>query len=302
MGGAQTVLEDESTPNGEYTLVVAISNPSQIKQLMRTATDVAIDRNGEIRVVTVVHKPATSPFLLFSEERIKAEFAEGRGTLLDRAVAIAEDDPVPVTRSLVVDSDVSDGILSVVEDTDADALLLGWQERPRPSDIVLGTTVDPLVRQAPCDVFIERVGTTANGMEAILLPTDGGPHIEPATDLAAAVARTNDATVRVVSYVSPTADDTAREAAREHVATATEGLADVSVTTNVTEEESVTDAIIAAGMEHDLTVLGATRERRVRQRVVGSVARAVGRHATVPVVIAKRQTEESLLDRAFNWW
>jgi nucleotide-binding universal stress UspA family protein len=303
MGNVQTVIEDDSAPERRYTLVVAVANPANVEQLMRTAVDLATDRDGQIRVVSVIHKPATSPFLLFSEDRIKQEYAAGGKVVLDDAVAIAEGTPVPAQRSLLVGTDVSDVLLSVIDDVDADTLLIGWQEDPRASDVVLGTTVDPVVRRAPCDVFVERVGTTADGMDAILLPTDGGPHIEPATDLAGAVAGANDATVRVVSYLAPSAGGAERETAGEHVGAATEQLPGrISVDADVREAEIVADAIVRAAADHDFVVLGATRERRFRNRVVGSVAEAVGQRATVPVVIAKRRSDRSLLRRAFDSW
>jgi nucleotide-binding universal stress UspA family protein len=301
MGEVRTVVADDPAPGRRYTLVVAVSNPDTVAQLMRTAVDLADAHDGEIRVVSVIHKPVTSPFLLFSEERIKREFEGGQRDVLESAVAAAEDAPVPVRRRLVVGTDVSDALLSAVDD--ADALLLGWQDRPGPSDVVLGTTVDPVVRRAPCDVFVERVGTTADGLEAVLLPTDGGPHVDAATELAEAVARANDAPVTVVSYVAPGAGAAAREAARDHVETAAARLAGVATETAVREAADAADAIVAAAEDHDFVALGATRERRFRNRVVGSVARSVGRRATPPVVIAKRPSGASLRERVFGrWW
>lgn len=302
MEEVRTVVEDAPAADPQYTLVVALSNPAHVDQIMRTAIDVAADHDGTIRVVNVIHKHAMSPFLLFSEERIKREFAGDQGAVLDQAVALAEEQSIPVSRSLLVGSDVSKAILSVVESADADGLLLGCQERSRPSDIVLGTTVDPLVRRAPCDVFIERVGTTADGMETILMPTDGGPHMEPATDLVGAIARANDAPVTVVSYVPPDATDSERDAARTSVDAVNERLPGVTVDDSVREASIVADAIVDASEDHDLVVLGATREHRFRRRVIGSVAETVGQRTIPPIIIAKRRSEDSLIRRALGRW
>lgn len=300
MTDTRRAVEDVTGPAPGYTVVVAVANPDRVEQLMRTAVDLASDRDGRIRVVSVVHKPATSPFLLFDEERIKREFATDRGAVLDRAVAAADGSGVPVERGLLVGSDVADAVRSAVEDVGADALVLGWRERSRPSDVVLGTAVDPLLRRAPCDVFVERVGTTADGVESVLLPTDGGPHVAPATDLVGAVGRANAAAVTVVSYVAPGAGDAERDRASGRVAAAAERLSGVSVRTDVREAAAVDDAIASTADAHDLVVLGATRERSVRTPVVGSVARTVGRRATPPVVIAKRRSAPSLVERALG--
>ena len=287
--------------HGGYTLVVAVSNPATVDQLMRTAVDLAADRDGGILAVSVVHKPPTSPFSLFSETRIKAAYADAQQAVLDAAVAAAADDPIPVRKRVLVGTDVADAIRSAVREAGADGLLLGWQEPPGAADVVLGTTVDPVLRRAPCDVFVERVGRTADGLEGILLPTVGGPHVPPATDLAGAVARANDASVSVVSYVSPDADDTERTEAREYVESATTRLEGVTVDAEVREAVAVTKAIEETAAGHDLVVLGATRERGFRRRVVGSVAAAIGETVTPPVVIAKRGPERSMLRRALDF-
>ena len=292
----------EPSSRREYTLVVAVADLGSVEQLMRTAIDLATAHDGSILVVSVIHKTAGSPFRLFSDDRIKAEFSEGRREVLDRAVEAAADAPVPVEDRLLVGTDVAETILTAVGDADADGLLLGWQTRPRPSDIVLGTTVDPVIRRAPCDVFVERVGTTADGVDAILLPTVGGPHVEPATDLVAAVATANDATATVVSYVSPSADETERAAAREHAESASSQLPDVPVEGGVRESDDIAGSVVTAAADHDLVVLGATRERRFRRRVVGSVAETVSRRADPPVVIAKRRSEGTLFSSVFDRW
>lgn len=284
----------------EYTLVVALANPTHVEQLMRTAIDLVTDNDGRLHLVSVIHKHASSPFLAFSDEHIKREFAGDQRQVVDRAAAFADERSVPVETSLRVGTNVSDTVLEVVRERDADGLLLGWQDRSRPSDIVLGTTVDPLVRRAPCDVFVERVGTTVEDVDAILLPTDGGPHVDPATDLAGAVARANDARVTVVSLVGPDAGTEDREEARANVEEAGVALPDVTVEGGVRETSDVADAIVEAAADHDLVILGATRERSLRRRVVGSVAESVGRRAQSPIVIAKRRSKRTLLARALG--
>ncbi|MHC3438141.1 universal stress protein [Natrialbaceae archaeon A-gly3] len=296
----RSVLEANST--GTYTLVVAVADRGNVEQLMRTAVNLAAEKDGEIEVVSVIHKTPTSPFRLFSDQRIKSEFATGHQEVLDRATAAAAEASVPVEGRLLIGTDVAGAILTAVEEADADALFLGWHDKPRAADVVLGTTVDPVIRRAPCDVFVERVGTTANGLESVLLPTVGGPHVEPATDLVGAVAAAEDATVTVVSYVPTGADERERASAREYVEAASGQLTDVPVETVVEESDDVAGSVVVEAGEHDLVVLGATRERTLRRRVVGSVAATVSRRADPPVVIAKRRSEGSWLSSIFDLW
>ena len=300
MVGARTVIKDEAADGDSSgsTVLVAVANPDHVDQLLRTATDLAA--GGEVLVVSVIHKPVTSPFLLFSGDRIRDEYDQRRPPVLERAAVLAEEAPVPIRRHLLVGSDVSEAILTAQAESDADAILLGWQENARASDLVLGATVDRVVGRAPCDIFVERVGTTADGMDEILLPTVGGPHLEPATDLVRAVADANDAAVSVVTYVAPDADESTLRAAQENVATAEELLSSVTCRTEVEDSSDVAGSVVARAAESDFVVLGATRERALTRRVVGSVAERVAREAAPPVVIAKRRAERSLLGRVFD--
>jgi len=298
MAGARTVFKDDPESARERTVLVALADPDRVDQLFRTARDLA--GGGEILVVSVIHKPVTSPFLLFSGGHIHEEYDDRRSPVLDRAAVLAEDAQVPVRRHLLVGSDVSEAILRASSESDADAILLGWQERPTASDIVLGRTVDRVVGRAPCDVYVERVGTTADRVNRLLLPTVGGPHLGPVTDLVGAVAAANDAAVTVVSYVSPDAGDGARAEARDHVETAAEMLPEVPREQRVGEATDVGAAVVEAAADHDLVALGATRERSLRRRVAGSVAGTVVREADPPVVIAKRARDRGFLDRVLD--
>ena len=299
MGDVRTVLKDEREAPTPYTLIVALANPAHLEQLLRTARDVARGNDGEIVLVSVVHKPANSPFMLFTGEHIGEAFDDGRRALLDRAASLPLLEDVPVRRHLLVSDDVSDAVLRAVREADADAVLLGWRGRTSASDVVLGTTVDPVVRTAPCDVYVERVGTTADGLERVLFPTVGGSHAEAGAALARAIAAANDATVSVVSYLPPNPDEADRNAARELVEATASSIDDVDVETTVRAVDNVEASLVAAAADHDLVVLGATREGGVfrRRQVVGSVAEAVARQSDPPVVIAKRGDDRSIVDR-----
>lgn len=291
----------EGGTSSTYTLVVAVANPAHAEQLMRTAVDLAVAHDGTIVIVSVVHKPSTSPFLLFEEDRIREEFADPHHRAIDAATHASRNADVPITTRMPVGDDVSRTIQSVIADVQADALLLGWQKRSRTSDFVLGTTVDPLVKRAQCDVYLERIGNIGSGIDHILLPTDGGPHISVAADLAAAVARSNQASVHVVSYVQASADEERRERAREHITTATERLTDIEYTEEIASVKDIPGGIIDACESHDFVVLGATRTRQLQHRLIGSVARDVGGGVDIPVVIARAWTAPTFLDRLLPW-
>lgn len=295
---ASTVAGERLQPTDEYTVLVAVGNPGTAEQLTRTAVDLARANDGRVHVVSVIHKHHTSPFLLFSDERIKREFAGGRDEIVTRAAQVADDAGVPVDDSLLVGSDVSRAITTAIGRLDADVAILGWRSERRTSDVVMGTTIDPVVRKAPCDVLVEKVGTTADRVESILLPTVGGPHADLATEVAGTIAAANDAEVTALSLVEPDASERRRSTGAEFVDAAADALAGTApATTTVGEAADPIAGILEAAADHDLIVLGATRRGMLTRQVVGTTPRAVGTRADCPVIVASGRSQLSRVRR-----
>jgi nucleotide-binding universal stress UspA family protein len=74
---------------------------------------------------------------------------------------------------------------------------------------------------------------------------------------------------------------------REAGAVAVGGVQDLPVETEVVEAGDVTEAIVAAAADHDIVVMGATRQGPLRGRLVGSVPRRVVDRTDATVVLAR---------------
>ena len=285
---------------GGYRIAVSVADPDHVPQLMRTALDIARERGGDVFVVSVVEKPPSSPFRLFRDEVIKEEFSGHRREVLDQALAAAEGTEIAVEGRLVVADRVASGIIRAAEDCSADAILMGWHAR-RHRDILMGHIVDDVVASAPCDVLVEKIGPTANGVDAILLPAGTGPHTTLAAVVSRAIARANDARVDVVRVVSPDISDEKRERAVDLTAKVAADVGDVVTESMVVEGEDVIATLVAAAEERDVTVIGGGRGGRLRRFVVGATARDVGQRAQTTVVVATRvQGPRSWLTRLFT--
>jgi nucleotide-binding universal stress UspA family protein len=288
------------TRSADGPVLVAVGNPEHVEQLVRTAGDLARGRSGTVRVVTVVAKPRDSPFGVFADETIRREFAGESHELVERAVAPPD---VVVEREVVVARSIAGGILGTVRETDPAALVVGWQGPSRRTDALLGTTVDRLVERAPCDLYVERVGREADGVGSVLLPVAGGPHVRAAATAARAIAERNDARVHVLSVVTDrSAPGTGSPVAAGHVAEARgllgadgeRGASDagtvesrVPVVAETVDAGDVTDALVEAAADHDVVVMGATRQGPLRGRLVGSVPRRVVDRTDATVILAR---------------
>ena len=278
----------------DYCLAVAVGNPDNVEQLVRTAVDVAHDRGGEVFVVGVVVTPQESPFALFTDEVITREFGGERRAVLNRAMEVASGTGVPVSGRLFVASSPAKGVLHAVRERECDGLLVGWQNRSRES-AVLGTNADRIVRRAECDVLVEKIGALADGVEAVLLPVAGSRHAELAASVARAVAVSNGARVDLLRVVDSPDDE---PEARDLLAETGNRLAGVEVETEIRVGE-VAEEIVAASRSRDVTVLGATRTGAIRRQIIGSTPQKVGRQAEGTVIMARRG-DGSLLSRVFR--
>ncbi|NUC71196.1 universal stress protein [Haloterrigena sp. SYSU A558-1] len=272
----------------ERPILVAVANPEHAAQLVRTAGDLARASGSAVRIVSIVVKSRDSPFAVYSDEAIIERYSGRSRDIVDRAVDVAPDD-VAVSGELVVSQSVADGILTAVERTDPRALVVGWEDRTRRTNAVLGTTVDRLLERAPCDLYVERIGSEADGVDSILVPVAGGPHVGPAVGVAKAIASRNDATVVLRSVVD---SDTDPAAAREFLADAAASLEaapgpSVRTESLVDEGDDVAERLVEITADYDVLVFGATRQGAIHRRLVGSIPRTVARRTDRTMILAR---------------
>ena len=299
MSDWETVLTKGTPDPGAFTLLVAVDHPDHVQQLLRTARDIARFEDGSVHVVSIVHKPHGSPFGLFDDETIKAEFAGDRTAVLDRAVESGRGSDVDVSGSVIVARHVTGGILRAGKAVDADAVLVGWDHARRRRDAVLGSVVDALLERAEMDVLVERIGTTADGVESVLVPVAGSPHAALAARVGGAIAAANDARLVLLAVAT---DDIDSRAAEEAVTTTEQALLEMwegpeaarrsalDVQTQVSEGGSVATAIAEAASAHDGVLMGATRGGALRRRLVGSNARAVADRTDRTVILTQHSS------------
>jgi APA family basic amino acid/polyamine antiporter len=308
----------EHNPSGrerDYQIVVPIANPDNAEQLMSTATDIAADRNGEVLVLSVVDLPEQTPLAAGQQ------YTEEKREVLNRAMALADggeradgarassdeqresdggDGDVPVSGTIRISHQIDRAILNTVEQYNSDALLMGWGGwRARRREVVLGSIVDTVVTEADCDVLVERIDPeTATTVESILLPTAGGPHADLAGEVVRAIARSTGAHVELLRVVAPEDD---RDDAEETVEDALADFEDIDAEATVVENGDVVDAITERSADHDLTIIGATREGLFQRIIFGAIPERVGEAAESTVILTKRNLDiTSRLRRLFG--
>ena len=279
------------TETSEGTLLIPVANPDTVARLLDTAIDVARGRSMEIELIHVVEVP---PQLPLSEGDVLVGDDGETQRMLDEAIEQVTDAGVPAESQLRYARDVATGIVGAVDKYDADGLFMGWRGRPRRRDVVLGSFIDRVLGEASCDVFVKRIRQSSREIDSILVPVAEGPHCALAVDLVRTIAAERDAMVRLLHVAHPDAGDATIEESAELLRDYESTLddADVDVTSTTLRNEHVAGAITDETANHDLTVLGTTRDPFLNRKLVGSVAEGVGRSASSSVILARKESAE----------
>ncbi|MWV65422.1 universal stress protein UspA [Halorubrum sp. JWXQ-INN 858] len=273
-----------SSHDADGTVLVAVANAETADRLLPTAIDVASDRSSRIVITYVVEVPAQMP-LSGGEEFLDDEDR----AMLDRARATVDDAGIPVESRIRYVRNLATGIVSGAAEYGADLVLVGWRGRPARRNVVLGSYVDVVLRNAPCDVLVKRIRSPdPDRIDSILVPVSSGPHAGFATDIAGRLARQHDASITLVHVVPEDVADVDREAATALLDRVTGRIDDVAVERVVRESDHVSGALTDETTRHDVTVIGASEAGVIRRRLLGTVSEAVGRHAAGSVLIAQR--------------
>ncbi len=273
------------------TLLVPVANPETAARLLDTAIDIAHGQSMRIVVLHVVEVPPQVPL---SEGTSLIEDDGEEVQVLEDAVEQATDAGVSVESRMRYARDIATGIVGAVDVHDADTLLVGWRGRPRRRDIILGSFLDRILGEAPCDVFVKRIRTPSREIDSILVPVAGGPHCELAVELAGTIASQHDATVHLLHVTHPDADDSTQDDTPALLQNYDSSLSDrhISVESTTLRSDHVAGAITDETVNHDLTILGATRDPFLKRKLVGSVAEGVGRAAASSVILTRKAPQD----------
>ncbi|ELY42259.1 universal stress protein [Natronorubrum tibetense] len=276
----------DETSDIDDTLLVPIANAETADRQLETAIDIAADRSYRILLVYVLEVP---PQLSLQDGR-RYLLEDDVEDALAEATERVESRGIPADKLIRLARGVSTGIVGAVDKYDVDAILIGWRGRPPRKDVILGSHVDRVLRDADCDVLVQRIKTPRpDDVDSILVPVADGPHSGFATETAASIARRNDASVTLLHLRESDDPEHSREQAQALLADAAAEFDDgQSVERALVESDTVAGTITDWTTRHDVTVLGVSRGGLVQRALLGTISESVGRHAAGTVILAKR--------------
>ena len=282
-----TPAEDEETP---YRIVVPVANIETERGLIRRAAALAARKDDAelvaTNVIAVPDQTSLAQEVVYEQERI-----ERQQKLLEQAESIAEELDIGLRTRAIVGRDVGETILHVLEQENADGVVMGWSGTRKRRYRVLGSNIDRIIERAPCEVTLVRQRGESVGDTIVFVAYR--PHASAVVDQAAAFVRAEEDATLTLANVQTQSEDEDPEDARERGLTLIEetahaaGVDDDEYAAEVRIEDDVESTIVSLARQYDTACLGVSSMGSVERVLSGSIPDTIGEQISGTVVLVR---------------
>ncbi|MBS3762081.1 MAG: amino acid permease [Planctomycetes bacterium] len=273
------VLEEEKAPPSErYRVLVPVERADDAIMLARNAYKLCGAKDARVDLLHMVPIP----------EQVSLEDAEryslgGKEAIVEASLYLKG--PFPTGTSIRYCRNIARGIVSAIREHRTDLVLMGWQGNHHTHLFKLGSTVDPLLERAPCDVVLLKGCTGNQRFRRVLVPVAGGPNAALAMEVAAIMCDPEDA--ELVALNVETGDSSFRAEGFIEANLPRIEMPSDSVHALTIQSTNIAETILEKAEEFDLVVMGWTRRSHLYQLYRGSVSLTVGRRCETPLALVR---------------
>jgi len=277
--GPKIIVEEKELAHRDFKIILGIEKKEEVLPLTNLAVSLAKEKEGEIFVTHVIPLPPQTPL------NVGKQFIEERREFLKIADEIGEKSKVPVSFNIRAARRVYHGLLDSVVENEGNVLILGSGEITARRKI-LGSVLDPLIQEVPCDVGIMKIYGDRK-IKKVLVPTAGGPNAKLALEWGSWIAKQNRGRLTLLSV----APDERRRKKAEACLKDTEkavGYDTDRVKEKVVYGGNIVSTILKESEEYDLILIGASKVGLWRRVRFGTVPEKIARSASVPVLVVRK--------------
>ena len=272
------VLEADNAPS----VLVALHNPDNVGTLMKIGMSVARQRQIRLIITSVVTVPRQVPI----HEGLR--YAHHKEPLFTEAKKIASQQNMRPETDLIIAHNAADGILAAVNKHNAEVLVIGWKGFTNARDRIFGEIADRIIRHAPCDLLVLKMGEKDEWGKC-LLPTAGGPNAQLAASILNSMAKDFNMSVTAGYILNENAPAEERKIAEERMDDALLRLnSEMELNKKIFESRSVAGGIAKASRQYDLIVIGAAKEPLFKKMLFGEIPEKVARYSPNSVLVVKK--------------
>jgi CIC family chloride channel protein len=276
------VYQTRAPATGKGRLLVPLSNPETAPKLLEMAAAIAKDRDCEIECLQVILVPRSCTL---AETSVKTTVSR---RLLRQAVQLGQAWKIPIHTQIRVAHDVAGAILETVKERHIDLVLMGWKGRTSTPGRVFSRVVDTVIRQAACEVVLTKFNDIST-FNRWLVPMAGGPNAQEAIRLLPSlISLSSTPEINLCQVFQPnelTPDTTVLETSLRFLKPRVKAI----VSATPVRGNSVSEAVIdfAQKGRADVIILGASREKLLRQAMKGNIPETISRNSNYTVIMVR---------------
>jgi nucleotide-binding universal stress UspA family protein len=283
-----TLEEEKAEEEARYRVLIPVANPNNALQLVRNGFKILEAKQAQVELLTMVKVPEQLP-LSHAEDYMW----EGREAITEAMIYLTT--YFPVTTTIRYCRNVARGIVSAAREKKIDTIILGWKGRTARTDYIFGSTIDPVIQNAPSNVLVFK-NCDEKTYKRIVVPVSGGPNSRLAVEVASIMATPNDGYVVPLNITAPGKETLDIEQFLKK-------NFDQSVQDKVREpryivSRQVSSSILEVAKDFDLIVLGASNAKALSHLIRSTIPEDIAAGTDKPMVMVK-STEgfKSLLKR-----
>ncbi|MFW6269776.1 MAG: amino acid permease [Bacillota bacterium] len=277
-----------------YQVMIPIANSASAGTLIRYAEKIAIHKKAQIILMSVLTIPDQTPL----EEA--EQFSSEKHELLVNSRQLIKSD-LPIDTILRAGRNISRAITTSAKERDTNLLVLGWSGVISHQFFEMGSNLDNIIENAPCDCMIVKPGTTESlsdeEINHLLFPTNGGYQSLLAAEICKILADIFQAKITVLNINNRNENE--KDIMRR--------LDDIKYKFKnneydfeIKENPKIIQGILEESRKdkYQLVVMGSTGENYFQQLLFGKISEKVASLSSKTVILAKKNVGlRSLLRR-----
>jgi len=272
-------LEKAYTPERErYLVLVPVEDIEDVLGIVRQVMVLTKAKNGAVELLHMVTMPDQVPL------------SDAARYTLPGKEAIAEA-ILYLSSRFFIDSSIrycrntARGILSAARERDANLIVMNWNRQTRRRGFISGSTIDPVLEKAPCDVVVFR-NMENQPFKRVLVPLVGGHNSSLALEIAGLMVEKNDGRIVCLHVRQPRTPQFHLDDCLDSICSEINFQRDI-LESKVIESSNPAKTILQQTPDSDLVVIGASREAFWRRVVMGTIPEKVAKRCTKPLIRVK---------------
>jgi APA family basic amino acid/polyamine antiporter len=276
----------EAQASGRQAIVMPVLDLESTLATVPLARVLAQESHGSIELLHLVSVPDQVPLA----DAGKLSLA-GQEVIVEAMLYLASQPALGT--SMMYCRNPSRGILWEARQKRADTLLLSWRKASDHRDYVFGSTLDPILKRASCDVIIARKPGSPP-YRSILVPIAGGPNTRLALELAARLAVPEPGSIRALHVRRAGGRVIDADALLAGVAAKTAVPVD-RFDLQITVSEHPKRVILEASRAAEVMVIGASPPGLGRRVLHISLPEEIARECHTPMIVVRAAWGRRLL-------